>query len=484
MPRKKKEVIITPKDFRDNKDTERFAKMIGERLTGLNSVTNQPNKFILLTPKAGVGKTFITIHSMGLLPGGQNAHFMIFGPKAKVLDLSWEASIEGYNNVKGTQMTYTTNTLDFIKNHPDIVANIIDEHVANGQPIVVVLDEVHLAKNPTSKIGKAIAKLSLNENVSAMIGLSATPYSNSYMDTVGYLVWNQYYKNKTDFIKQQIKFFDDYRQPMVKDNQGNIDRTLFNDPDAIDKYLSEFTVDDQLDKSPLPPASFEERTFDLNNDKSIKYVDPAFIEFGEDRPRTQRGNYNAVKNKFYRDGYYESATKATAVEREMIANITQRAQILIDILTEIRYSTDPHPVLIFYQNNSELEAIQQIISNEPKLQPTKINIVNGKQKDLEDVDDPHTVVLIQYKAGGAAIEFPHAYSSIYYMPTYSYENYEQTLGRNRRNGMTHPVKYYKIIANNTLDDYVWHTILANKKSFSYATMKKVMSLSTASDEDI
>ena len=93
-------------------------------------------------------------------------------------------------------------------------------------------------------------------------------------------------------------------------------------------------------------------------------------------------------------------------------------------------------------------------------------------------------VLIQYKAGGAAIEFPHAYSSIYFMPTYSYENYKQTLGRNRRNGMTHPVKYYKIIANNTLDDYIWHDILDNKKTFSNKLMNIVMATqSSSSNED-
>ena len=42
--------------------------------------------------------------------------------------------------------------------------------------------------------------------------------------------------------------------------------------------------------------------------------------------------------------------------------------------------------------------------------------------------------------------------------------------------MTHPITYYKIIANDTLDDYICHTILDNKKSFSYHTMRKVLSL--------
>ena len=466
MPRKKKEIVIEPKLFREDKLTDELADMVDEKWTH--------DKFVLLTPSAGIGKTFVTIHSVGKLPGGKNAHFMIFGPKAKKLDHSWDASIMGYNIVKDTEMTYTVKTHDFIRAHPEEIIDEINEYYQKNIAVVVVIDEVHLVKNPTSKVGKALKKLVDNTMVAAAIGLSATPYSNSYIDTIGYLVLNNYYKNKTDFIRQQILFFDSYHQPMVKNANGDIDRSLFSDPDKIDEALSNFSVDKKLAKSPLPPASFEERSFDLNNDPKIKFIHPSFADFEQTKPRTQRGNYNAIKNKYYREGYYESAIESVAVQRSMITNIKQRATLLVDILKEIRESTDPHPVLIFYQNNIELDTITKVLTETKRLAPTTIHIVNGKRKDLEDVSDPNTVVLIQYKAGGAAIEFPHAYSSIYFMPTYSYENYKQTLGRNRRNGMTHPVKYYKIIANNTLDDYIWHDILDNKKSFSQKTMENVM----------
>lgn len=466
MARKKKEIVIQPKLFREDKLTDELAAMVDEKWSH--------DKFILLTPSAGVGKTFVTIHAVGKLPGGKSAHFMIFGPQAKKLDHSWDASIMGYNIVKSMNMTFSVQTHNYLRDHPQ---EILDEamlyHNA-GHAVIVVIDEVHLTKNPTSKVGKALKKLIDNPIVDASIGLSATPYSNSYIDTIGYLVFNNYYKNKTDFIKNQILFFDDYHQPMVKNAAGQIDRALFKNPDEIDNALANFSVDKKLAKSPLPPASFEERTFNLNDDKSIKFVHPAFQEFDEQLPRTQRGNYNAIKNKYYREGFYESAIQSVSVQRSMITDIIQRAEILVDILKEIRESADPHPVLIFYQNTIELDTIKNILSKTKRLSQTTIKVVNGKQKDLDDVTDPSTVVLIQYRAGGAAIEFPHAFSSIYFMPTYSYENYKQTLGRNRRNGMTHPVKYYKIIANNTLDDYIWHDILDNKKSFSQKTMERVM----------
>lgn len=471
MGRRKKEIVITPKRFRENQLTNQLATKVAEKWGS--------HKFVLLTPGAGVGKTFVTIHAIGQLPGGKDAHLMIFGPKAKKEDHSWEASIMGYNEVKSTDMTYSVNTLDFIRLHTDEIVAEATQYHNDGKAVVIIIDEVHIVKNPTSKTGKALKKLIDNPIIDASIGLSATPYSNSYIDTIGYLVLNNFYKNKTDFIKQQILFFDGFRQPLIKDESGNIDRNLFKDPDFIDNALASFSVDIKLKKSPLPPASFEERTFELNNDPNIKYVHPLLADFDDTRPRTQRGNYNAVKNKYYREGYYESSIESISAQRSMITNIVQRTTILTDILKEIRESNDPHPVLIFYQNTIELETIKTALTTDKtvkKIGNTTIHVVNGKQKDLEDVTDPNTVVLIQYKAGGAAIEFPHAYSSIYFMPTYVYENYKQTLGRNRRNGMTHPVKYYKIIAINTLDDYIWHDILANKKNFSNSTMEKVMTL--------
>lgn len=470
MPRKSKEVIITPKLFKDTERTTLFADMLVD--------VWRKKKFALLSPEAGVGKTFVTIHAVGNLPAGKNAHFLIFGPKAKKLDHSWEASIMGYNQVKDTEMTYMVETHNYMRDHTAEVLENIQQHKNAGQPIVIVIDEVHLIKNPTSKAAKAFKKLIDNPNVDITVGLSATPYSNSYIDTTGYLVFNNYYRNKTDFNTQQVKMFNEYKAPIVKNDLGEIDRNMFKDPDYIDKCISEFNVNKKLDKNPLPPASFEERLISLNDDKTIKYIHPAFEEFEDVPERTQRGNYNAVKNKYYRDGYYESAAAAISVQRNMISDILQRTTAMIKILKEIRESNDPHPVLIFYLTNFELNSIENALKHATnEIGETHVHIVNGKHKDLEDVTDPNTVVLIQYKAGGAAIEFPHAFSSIYYMPTYSYQDYVQTLGRNRRSGMAHPVKYYKIIARNTIDDYIWHNVLENKKDFITSSMENMLAIS-------
>lgn len=43
-----------------------------------------------------------------------------------------------------------------------------------------------------------------------------------------------YYSSKTDFIKQQIKWFDDYHNPVITDNYSNISASTRWDLDMID----------------------------------------------------------------------------------------------------------------------------------------------------------------------------------------------------------------------------------------------------------
>lgn len=63
---------------------------------------------------------------------------------------------------------------------------------------------------------------------------SATLFSNSYLDLALYLVMGGYYSSKTDFIKQQIKWFDDFHNPVITDNYGNISASTCWDIDMID----------------------------------------------------------------------------------------------------------------------------------------------------------------------------------------------------------------------------------------------------------
>ena len=68
-------------------------------------------------------------------------------------------------------------------------------------------------------------------------------------------------------------------------------------------------------------------------------------------------------------------------------------------------------------------------------------------------------------AGAAGIELQYANTVIFYTPTYSYQDYEQSLGRAYRNGQERKVTAYRFITQNTIEQAVYEA-LGNKKDFS------------------
>ena len=88
-----------------------------------------------------------------------------------------------------------------------------------------------------------------------MYALTKSAISNSYLDLAPYLVMGGYYSSKTDFIRQQIKWFDDYHNPVITDNYGNISRFAFRDPDLIDRQLQEISVYRSMTQLPCSASS-------------------------------------------------------------------------------------------------------------------------------------------------------------------------------------------------------------------------------------
>ena len=83
------------------------------------------------------------------------------------------------------------------------------------------------------------------------------------------------------------------------------------------------------------------------------------------------------------------------------------------------------------------------------------------------------MTLVQYQSGSSGIELQYASEVVFYTPTYSYQDYEQSLGRAYRNGQTKKVTVYQFETQHTIESEVWEA-LANKKDFStklYAATK-------------
>ena len=85
--------------------------------------------------------------------------------------------------------------------------------------------------------------------------------------------------------------------------------------------------------------------------------------------------------------------------------------------------------------------------------------VSGTTKTLESWQQGKTTVLgVQIQSGGAGIDLSRSAYCVYYSVGFSLGDYEQSLARLRRPGQTRCVRYYHMVARNTVDEDVYSAL--------------------------
>jgi SNF2 family DNA or RNA helicase len=122
--------------------------------------------------------------------------------------------------------------------------------------------------------------------------------------------------------------------------------------------------------------------------------------------------------------------------------------------------------VVFYNYQSERDAILKMIKNKHK--GRTIFRQDGEKHEIPSKprwpDLQRTITLAQYQSGSTGIELTYAATTVYFSPTYSYSNYEQSIGRTNRNGQTNKMTLYLLCAPSTLERDVW-AALREKRDF-------------------
>lgn len=110
-------------------------------------------------------------------------------------------------------------------------------------------------------------------------------------------------------------------------------------------------------------------------------------------------------------------------------------------------------IIIFYNFKKEFEAIKKIIKDRP------ISVVNGDLKDLSAYENyNNSITLVNFQAGAKGLNLQKANILIFYSPTLSVEDYMQSKKRIHRIGQDKPCFYYKIIAENTIEEDIYNSL--------------------------
>ena len=417
------------------------------------------NKIAILTVKTGGGKTYGAIHTFGsIMP---NATLLVFTTAKIVKSKQWERSVKDYNQVMHTNLKIICTNYDKLVSQKSINDIYQRLRLIHFQQVVLILDEVHRIKlagnGKISKRSTMILKLAKQPFITTVLGLSATAFSNSYLDVAPYLVMAGYYRNKTEFLRKHIKKYDKYRQPVVTDDMGRITRDAFYFPEIIDAEIKSISV--YVDTSQYKPLvhTYHEY-FKLNRDELHLY--------------------NRIEDA-YRNKEYEYPIQARMDQERMLAQAipTQKDIYLIGLINMQTQGIFNHlvtPILIFYQYTSVCIHLRNLLhQNFPNRQ---IVMINGRAKVSNDVlkkppaDD--AIYLVQYEAGGEGLDWQWSNISIFYESPVRYEKFVQAKGRNVRNKSQMPVVYqFELEFINTLDSERWDTN-RNKKDFTNDISKR------------
>lgn len=395
----------------------------------------ETDSFQLLQLPTGTGKTVIAVELLGLEQEklGRKLPFVVVASRAIIDRGGWQRTIMSWNaNHPGNQLEpVMLETFDRFANILDDNQTLLQTIKLLGKNGIVVLDEVHNYKNPTSKRSKKIKRLSHLKRV----GLTATPFTNdSVMDGCSYLIMNGMYNSKSHFIREH------HLEPMI-DMYGAL-QIYDQKTKRISRYKwpSYQRFVDELSHVVYAP------NIDMS-DITMPTVDAHLIQLPEDERLDEK--IVSLRDAF-KVGAFDSAIEYMLEIVRAVGESSVRLEKLIELITR------PGVVqpLIFYWNTDILAALESRLTREG----ISYQIISGAHSAADvdfDSDDP---ILVQYQAGSEGIEMPRSNMTVFYQNQNSASRLDQARGRNVRRGSSHHVDHYSLISDCAFDRIVFERL--------------------------
>lgn len=299
-----------------------------------------------------------------------------------------------------------------------------------GEVYDIIADECHSLKNPQSKQSKAI--LEIKKSGGLFIGLSGTPMPNGWIDFAGYSKLFGFTKGITEF-KKKYCVYQDYK----------------GFPELV-KYINVPELEYQLARC----------AFKLSREQAAELPSRRLlgVNIHMDSKTTKR--YQTMR-----------LTKKDPRTEELLDNSSRLLSVLrqsttdarLDNLVSIVGDTGDN-IIVFYNYISERKAILKALENCGKT----ILRYDGEQHDTlpaSDANISNTILVAHYKSASTGLNLQWANVTIYFSPTYSYQEFEQSIGRTHRNGQTKKCLYYLFNVKATVDRNIWEC-LREKRDFN------------------
>lgn len=394
----------------------------------------------LLKMPTGYGKTSTAVAALGKMQEDfmREIPFVVLANPAIIKSNSWQKTIAEWNvshpdNRLRPAVIETYTRFSNILNDPKGLKEFVS---LVGNECVIVIDEVHNYKNPTSKRSKMLQKVSSFKK----IGLSATPLTNNHvLDGASYLIMGGFYANKSRFMVEtglDKRLDQNFGLAIYDPETRRVDEGIWPAYSDFKDKLSKVIFAPNVDSVDADMPNVTSRLIQLESSEEMHYD---ILSLG----------------KAYRARMFDTATEFMNAVSDRVFTDENRLQALDSILDE----PDVKQPLIFYQHNAVRDAIVERIES----RGSSYQELSG-HSSVDSIDhNSDAPILIQYQAGAAGVEFKNSNASIFYENQYSYINFTQAQGRNVRRGMANQVRHYFIVADELYDSEIFNRVKAHEE---------------------
>lgn len=384
----------------------------------------------IMAADLGTGKTLMSLAHWERMNTGHK--LLVVAPASKIRTGDWEAEASRWFGLALPSITYISyESLRLMDKETKRPRWWKYTAARNGGTVYdVIADECHSLKNPQSKQSKSI--LEIKQSGGLFIGLSGTPLPNGWIDFAGYSKLFGYTKGITEFRSKFCKM-QDYRGFPEIIGYNNVSRLEY-----------------QLSKT----------TYRLSRDQAAELPSRQLIGVNIHLTPKATKLYQTCK-----------ITRKDPRSEELLDNSSRLLSVLRQSTTEVRLDNllsvvgdTSDNIVLFYNYISERKAILKSLAKTDKT----ILRYDGEVHDrlpASDADIQNTVLVAHYKSASTGLNLQWANVTIYFSPTYSYQEFEQSIGRTHRNGQTKKTLYYLFNVKSTVDKNIWDC-LREKRDFS------------------
>ena len=310
----------------------------------------------------------------------------------------------------------------------------------------IILDESHRIKSPTGRASRWLSQLARHKPKAKRCCLTGTPMPHSPLDLFGQF----HFMEPSVFGNSFVKFRARYAQSHFR-FPSKIEKWLRQDELAAisDEYIWRVAADDVLD---LPEALHEVIPVTLSP-RTMKYCrdieDQMTAEIESGTVTVANALGSLLRQQQGTGGYAKIDDGAMATQ---IDGTPDKAVALEDMLEDLPAE---EPVVVFCRFRADLEEVAAVGR---RLKRTSSEL-SGRMNQLAEWQNGETTILaVQIQAGGVGIDLVRAAYCVYYSLGFSLGEYEQSLARLRRPGQTRCIRYYHLIAADTVDEQVYSAL--------------------------